>query len=121
MKNYPIWLDIKSCIYKASKSFGIQKHGVQNVKVGTSATYSWDFATIELTHEEQADGSRVYTLLIDGKTVKKGVMTLDGKDRDFHISIDELENLEWLRGAIQNNPNISREIAWLSAIRIAKK
>ena len=100
MKSYPIWLDITSCIYKASKSFGIQKHGIQNVKVGTSASYSWDFATIELTHEEQADGSRVYTLKIDGKTLKKGVMTqygpdsLDGKDRDFHISINEIANIQ---------------------------
>jgi len=45
-------------------------------------------------------------------------MTLDGKERDFHISINELENLEWLRGAIQNDPNISREIANIEEVSL---
>ena len=42
-KMYPIWNDVQACTYKSSKSYGIKKDGIVNVKVGTSKTYSFDF------------------------------------------------------------------------------
>ena len=42
-KMYPIWNDVQACIYKSSKSYGVRNEGIVNIKVGSSAVWSFDF------------------------------------------------------------------------------
>jgi hypothetical protein len=43
--SYPIWIDVTSCQYKSSKSYGARDTNFESIKVGTSAKYSHDFYT----------------------------------------------------------------------------
>lgn len=91
MRQYPIWLDIKSCVYSGSKSYGIKKHGEQTIYVGSGAKNSHKFADVEMTCKERqfADYKpryREFTLKVDGEIVKR--MTYDMKDKVMCDNID---------------------------------
>jgi hypothetical protein len=74
MRQYPIWVEIRSCIYKKPKSYGVKEHSRQQVKIGTSRSNSHDFADVELSHHKRENGDRVYTLSVDGKIIKKAIL-----------------------------------------------
>jgi hypothetical protein len=73
-RSYPIWVAVTSCIYKGGKSFGVKNHSTMNVKVGTSASDSYDFVKIELVHIQDSDDNKkkTFQLLIDNVLVKEG-------------------------------------------------
>lgn len=74
MKSYPIWMDITSCIYKNSKSYGIRQDGQTNVLVGTSARNSHAFATIRITHRDMGELGKSFRLYIDDEVIKEGIV-----------------------------------------------
>jgi len=79
MKQYPIWNQIRSCIYKGAKSYGVREDGAVKVLVGTSSRNSYHFLTHVVTHRLHDDGSREYRFYIDGEVVKTGIL-LKGAD-----------------------------------------
>ena len=42
MRQFPIWNNIKSCIYKSSKSFGAVDTSENNILVGSSSSNSYE-------------------------------------------------------------------------------
>lgn len=105
MRQYPIWLNINSCAYKGSKSYGIKKHGEQTIYVGSGSKNSHKFADVEMTCKERHSLSerfvsdfrdtssvsykpryREFTLKVDGEVVKR--MTYDMKNK---VMCDNIE------------------------------
>ena len=62
---YPIWLKIKSCIYKTPKSYGIRNDGFTSVRVGTSSTNSHKFIDFEIKHHLMDNGEHVYEFYVN--------------------------------------------------------
>ena len=86
MRQYPIWLDISSCVYSAAKSYGIKKHGEQTIYVGSGKKNSHKFADIELTCKERQVENfkpkfREFVLKVDGEVVKR--MTYDMRKKEM--------------------------------------
>lgn len=78
MRSYPIWLDVTSCIYKSSKSYGVKQDGNINIYVGTGAKNSHHFGKIRLTHRNLGEGVRSYHLYLDDEIIKEA--TLNGNE-----------------------------------------
>ena len=68
---YPIWNDITACIYNGSKSYGVKKEGVVNIKVGTSKNYSYMFIQHRTTVREIDKHTLEYRFFVDGKLIKR--------------------------------------------------
>jgi hypothetical protein len=68
-RSYPIWNEIKSCIYSAGKSYGVKDHNEVTVKVGTSAKNSHTFITHCVTRKVDGDYT-IFRFSIDGVIVK---------------------------------------------------
>lgn len=79
MRQYPIWNEVESCIYASSKSYGAKQTSNVNVKVGTSARNSHDFLTHRTTCRDLEDGSKEFRFYVDGKLIKRAVVTSDKK------------------------------------------
>lgn len=77
-RQYPIWMDITSCIYQSDKSYGIRKTGITNVKVGTSSQNSHQFAEIKMTHRDLGKEGKSFRLTVDGEIIKEAIVK-DGK------------------------------------------
>lgn len=54
-RQYPIWVEINSCAYTSRKSYGIKRHGRQEISVGSSSSNSHHFIDIELKKKEIDD------------------------------------------------------------------
>ena len=102
MKNYPIWVDVNSCIYKenngrtGNKSFGVRDHSEQTIKIGSSRTYSWDFADIKLTRHRTKDGPKeidTFMLFLDNIPVKYAVYNKTDRDMELMTIRPEVERL----------------------------
>ena len=78
MASYPIWMDISSCIYKSSKSYGIKREGKTNIYVGTSPKNSHHFGEIVITHRNFDKEGKSFRLYLDGKMIREG-MVKDGE------------------------------------------
>lgn len=74
MRSYPIWLDVTSCIYKSSKSYGVKRDGNTNIYVGTNANNSHHFGKIRLTHRDLGEGVRSYRLYVDDEVIRLDVL-----------------------------------------------
>lgn len=90
---YPVWIEINSCAYASPKSYGVRKESTQHIKVGTSASNSHDFAKVSMTHSEDENGDRKYTLWVDGQVIKMAVLK---KGEDV---------LEWIAPQVKTNYN----------------
>ena len=77
MASYPIWNKITACIYKAPKSYGVKRDGLNEILIGTSAKNSHKFADIRTTFRKNEDGTRTYHFYIDGKLYAKGILIGD--------------------------------------------
>jgi len=88
-KMYPIWNIIDSCIYKASKSYGVRSDGLVSVKVGTSSKNSHDFLDHKVTHRELANGIREYRFRVDGVLIKKALVDKSGKYTEVYNILEE--------------------------------
>ena len=74
MRMYPIWNEIKSCIYKASRSYGVRGIGEVSVRVGTSASNSHHFIDHKVTHRLMDNGDRIYRFYINDKLIKESIL-----------------------------------------------
>ena len=74
MKSYPIWNNIKACIYKSDKSYGVKETGDVEIRVGTSASNSHLFLRHSTTHRILENGDREYRFYIDGVCIRKAVL-----------------------------------------------
>ena len=81
MASYPIWNKITACIYKAPKSYGVKRDGLNEILIGTSAKNSHKFADIRTTFRKNEDGTRTYHLYLDDKLIKTAI--LKGKEIDI--------------------------------------
>ena len=73
-RSYPIWNKITACIYKASKCYGIQNDGLNEILIGTCKSNSHSFAKTRVTHKKSEDGTRTYYFFIDGQLYKKATL-----------------------------------------------
>ena len=80
-RSYPIWNQVDACIYQSSKSWGAKQTSCVHVKVGTSAMNSHDFVKHEVTHRQLENGDKEFRFYVDGKCIKRGVVTK--KDKKF--------------------------------------
>ena len=101
-RHYPIWVDIDSCLYKneggfsGNKSFGVRDHSEQTIKIGSSRTYSWDFADIKLTRHRTQDGSKeidTFMLFMDNTPIKYAVYNKTDHDMELITVRPEIERL----------------------------
>jgi|TARA_R100000482_G_scaffold121034_1_gene66823 hypothetical protein len=75
-RSYPIWNEINSCAYSeagkrtGNKSYGVKEHSEINVKVGSSASHSFDFCQIKQTKKRFGQWSS-FQISIDGKIIKR--------------------------------------------------
>ena len=74
MKSYPIWNNIRACIYKSDKSYGVKETGDVEIRVGTSASNSHLFLRHSTTHRILENGDREYGFYIDGVCIRKAVL-----------------------------------------------
>ena len=88
MKSYPIWNKITACIYRAPKSYGVKRDGLNEILIGTSAKNSHKFADIRTTFRKNEDGTRTYHLYIDEQLYKIG--KLEGKELTIKTQPDFL-------------------------------
>ena len=79
MRQYPIWNDVKSCIYKSDKSFGARDTSETDIFVGSSNTNSKLLAKITTTRRREGDLD-IFKLYIDGKVVKKLIFNTKTKE-----------------------------------------
>ena len=86
-RQFPIWVSHPS----QSKSFGVRDSKTLTVYAGTSASTSYPFADVGFTHEERRDGARIYTLYIDGVTVKRCIIMPD--DNQLHTIVKPENNI----------------------------
>ena len=102
MHNYPIWVDVNSCIYKetnghsGNKSFGVRDHSEQTIKIGSSRTYSWDFADIKLTRHRTKDGSKeidTFMLFLDNTPIKYAVYNKTDRNMELMVVRPEISEL----------------------------
>jgi len=74
MKSYPIWNNIRACIYTSDKSYGVKETGDVEIRVGTSASNSHLFLRHSTTHRILENGDREYRFYIDGVCIRKAVL-----------------------------------------------
>lgn len=74
MKSYPIWMDVTSCIYKSSKSYGVKNDGHTEIYVGSGSRNSHHFATINMTHRDLGERGKSFRLYVDGNLIKEGIV-----------------------------------------------
>ena len=84
MSSYPIWMDVTSCIYKSSKSYGVRNEGLTKVFVGSSAKNSHHFADVRITHRDMGDLGKSFRLYVDGEIIKEGTV----KNGSLHMTKD---------------------------------
>jgi hypothetical protein len=68
--NYPIWVDVTSCIYQGKKSYGIKETGEYKIKVGSSPQNSHLLADVIIT-KRLIDGEWVFKYSVDGIIIKE--------------------------------------------------
>lgn len=76
-RQYPIWNKVTACIYKSSKSYGVKEKGEVDVFIGTSKNNSHRFLFHKTTHKVLENGDREYRFYLDGKLLKRAVVTRD--------------------------------------------
>ena len=81
--SYPIWIDTHNPSYKNqfSKSMGVKSSASSNIKIGTSASNSYDFASMRVETAKANNGSRVYNFFVDDKLVKSAFYNDKLKDK----------------------------------------
>ena len=97
MKSYPIWNEVKSCLYKSDKSWGGKDHSDIKIKVGSSANNSHVLGKIQTirktvataTGHNTAPTEEVHFILqLDGKPLKTMIFEAnDGRAGDHKQTI----------------------------------
>jgi len=91
-KSYPIWIDVKACIYQGSKSYGAKNENEQTIKVGSSASNSHELVNLR-TSKRIIDDKVVFRFFVDGLKIKDKVFT-NNNGRAGEL----LETINYLKG-----------------------
>ena len=92
-RQYKIWNNIQSCLYKnnggktGNKSYGVNEHSTKIMNVGTSSKNSHKFAEISQTCIELENGDLSFRLYVDGEIIKEGIVSK--KDKTLEIRIGQ--------------------------------
>ena len=78
MKASPIYNIVNNPGRKSDCSFGVSNRFDQTIKVGTSSSNSHTLASITVERQIDENGQAIFTMWLDGKMVKRGL--LNGKD-----------------------------------------
>ena len=76
MQQYPIWHDVKSCLYKSSKSYGARDTADTTIYIGSSSKNSTEFIRTSTTRRfkyNEALGQVVcsFRFYVDGICIKE--------------------------------------------------
>tara|TARA_R100000656_G_scaffold79845_1_gene58629 strand:- start:137 stop:457 length:321 start_codon:yes stop_codon:yes gene_type:complete len=93
MPSYPIWNEIKSCLYKKDKSYGIRQHNMIKSFIGTSKKNSHEFAEIEFNVRETPQG-KLFQLLIDDNVIKTALFKDIKKEPEIDIWYEALTPMD---------------------------
>ena len=74
MQQYPIWNQVQACIYKSDKSYGVKERGEVSVKVGTSASNSYNFLNHRTTQKIHDNGDREFRFYVDDVLIKQAIL-----------------------------------------------
>lgn len=74
--NYPIWIEVNSCIYNRNKSYGIRDLGIQTIYVGSSKSNKEKLGEVLITRslEQEFKGFSnviVFRYSFDGIVLKE--------------------------------------------------
>lgn len=98
MRQYPIWIDVKACIYENSKSYGAKDVNDQTIKVGSSKSNSVEHVNMRTTrrvlneykgHENvvvfqtRVDDQVVAETIFKNKNGKAGLFICQNKIKDL--------------------------------------
>ena len=101
MKSYPVWCVVDAPNYNSSKSYGTREYTTTDVKIGSSATNSFDFVKTEIKKSVLSSDDKmwkyietlkgiieihVFEFMVDGNVIKKTYYDPNGKRI---IAIDE--------------------------------
>lgn len=83
--SYPIWVDVESCIYKSSKSYGAKDTNHEKILVGTSSKNSHHLCTRSVTRKELAEYRGFTNVMVfrsyhDGLLLKELVLSVKTKE-----------------------------------------
>lgn len=81
MRSYPIYNKVTRYPETARVAFGARESFEQTILVGTSATNSHELATIAVAKHVAPGGGVVFSLTIDGQTVKRRILI----DKELHV------------------------------------
>ena len=104
-KMYPIWNDVQACIYKSSKSYGVRNEGIVNIKVGSSAVWSFDFIKHRTTRRMLTKDIAEFRFYVDGKLLKRSQFNNKTKVYSDNLPINNHQKimgeqmLEFINGA----------------------
>jgi len=83
--SYPIWVDVESCIYKSSKSYGAKDTNHEKILVGTSSKNSHHLCTRSVTRKELPEYRGFTNVMVfrsyhDGLLLKELVLSVKTKE-----------------------------------------
>jgi hypothetical protein len=82
-RSYPIWNEVRACIYQSSKSFGAKNISEIQVKVGSGSSNSFDFVS-HATKKIDLDDKLIFRFYVDGIRLKEIIFPKDSKGKvDF--------------------------------------
>ena len=90
---YPSWNDVQACIYKSSKSYGVRNEGIVNIKVGSSAVWSFDFVKHRTTVREIDKHTLEYRFFVNGKLIKRSQFNKKTKIYSDNLPINNHQKL----------------------------
>jgi hypothetical protein len=93
MSSYPIWNEVQACIYKGSKSYGVKKEGIVNIKVGSSAVWSFDFIKHRTTRRMLTKDIAEFRFYVDGKLIKRSQFNNKTKIYSDNLPINNHQQL----------------------------
>jgi hypothetical protein len=98
---YPIWVDVTSCIYNGKKSYGVKTTGDSTIYVGSSSSNSNEFLRTCVTKRECTDakGNPIFKFAfsVDGIVIKEAhYVNNKGKAGDYIKTISKLKKIKSL-------------------------
>ncbi len=98
---YPIWVDVTSCIYKSGKSYGVRDTGDSTIYVGSSKNNSNEFLRTCVTRADGTDGKGnpiiKFRFSVDGIILKEAhYVDNNGRAGDHIKTISKLNKIKSL-------------------------
>lgn len=96
MRQYPIWNQINSCIYKSpNKSYGVKNHSEITTFIGSSSTHSYKFCNTKFTRRELHNGLILFRVYVDDIIIKEAIFCDKSKQLlENNLNIKSIKTLE---------------------------